>query len=1194
MQADQYLGSFFGPRTLVDLLRHRATRQASEPAYYFLVDGEDEQLDVTYGEIDRRARAIATWLQANGLQGQRALLLFPAGLDFVASFFGCLYAGVVAVPAYPPRMNRSLDRIQAIAADSDARVALTVQPVLDRVQPLLEGTPDLKRIPWLAVDTKCEGLEDQWQMPDISGQTLAFLQYTSGSTGTPKGVMLSHSNLLHNCALIQYGFELTRTGVGVFWLPSYHDMGLVGGIIQPLYISRPNVLMSPMAFLQRPFRWLQAISKFRGTTAGGPNFAYDLCLRKVTPEQRAKLDLSSWTVAFNGAEPVRSETIDRFTQMFEPCGFRREAFYPCYGLAEATLIVTGGLKGAPPVVRDFDAKSLEAGEVVPLPGRHAAGRRLVGSGQPLPDEKIVIVNPQTRLRCDHDEVGEIWVHSPSIAQGYWRRPDETEHNFRARLADTEDGPFLRTGDLGFFHDDELFVAGRLKDLIIIRGLNHYPHDIELTVEKSHTAVRPSCGAAFTIDVDDQPRLVIVYEIDRHQKDEVESLIEAIRRDVSREHELQVEMIRLVKSGSIPKTSSGKIQRHACRNAFRDGTLDIVAAWDCSDDVEPVAGDAPAAESTTFVFRIADHTTGDDARTPASVGDGALSENPEMGYALDSGISANGAASNGVVTNGVAGGHGASASRVTAEKDRGLAHASPGTNGAVDLGREKSTAEQVLEEVQRIARERAKGLTLDSNITELGLDSLERMEILAALEERFGGRFPEEVLPQLETCREVVEAVETHLGRGRAPDVAGESPDMPPENFRFDRYPEYVKLKQNLEMLDASGLGNPYFNVHQRVTNDTTMIDGRELINFSSYNYVGMSGDPDVMQAAKEAIDRFGTSVSASRLVSGEKTIHRELERAIAGFIGAEDAIVYVGGHSTNETTIGHLFGSGDLILHDALAHNSIIQGCILSGARRRPFTHNDWDEVDQLLTDLRGDYRRVLIAIEGVYSMDGDIPELPRFIEVKRRHKAFLMVDEAHSAGVLGARGRGVGEYYDVNPADVDLWMGTLSKSFGSCGGYIAGCKAVVEYLKYTAPGFVYSVGISPPNAAASLAAIRQLELEPQRVARLHERARLFLTLAKQHKLNTGMSKDSPVVPIILGNSMLSLQLSRALGRRGINVQPILYPAVEEKAARLRFFLTSNHTPDQIHYTVQTIAEELRRLSPEYAALTNPSAPALA
>lgn len=503
-----------------------------------------------------------------------------------------------------------------------------------------------------------------------------------------------------------------------------------------------------------------------------------------------------------------------------------------------------------------------------------------------------------------------------------------------------------------------------------------------------------------------------------------------------------------------------------------------------------------------------------------------------------------------------------------------------TNGNVRRGRKPSTAEQVLEEVRRVAKERARGLSLDSNITELGLDSLERMEILAGIEERFGARFPEEVLSQMETCREVVDGVERYLINRLGEEKTG--PDLPAEVYRFDCFPEYVRLKQNLELTEATGLGNPFFAVHERVTNDTTQIAGREYINFSSYNYVGMSGDPQVTQAVKEAVDRFGTSVSASRLVSGEKTIHRELERGLADFLGVEDAIVLVGGHSTNETTIGHLFGPGDLILHDALAHNSIIMGCKLSGARRRPFPHNDWKAVDQLLTDLRDEYRRVLIAIEGVYSMDGDITPLPKFIEVKKRHKAFLMVDEAHSIGTLGDTGRGVGEHFHINPTDVDIWMGTLSKTFGSCGGYIAGCKALVEYLKYTAPGFVYSVGLSPPNTAAALASLRVLEAEPERVHTLRARAKLFLELAKAKGLNTGMSKDSPVVPIIIGNSLHALMLSKQLKARGINVQPILYPAVEEKAARLRFFITCCHTPEQIRTTVDACAEELAKISPEY------------
>ena len=332
---------------------------------------------------------------------------------------------------------------------------------------------------------------------------------------------------------------------------------------------------------------------------------------------------------------------------------------------------------------------------------------------------------------------------------------------------------------------------------------------------------------------------------------------------------------------------------------------------------------------------------------------------------------------------------------------------------------------------------------------------------------------------------------------------------------------------------------------------------------------------------KRAVDRYGTSVSASRLVAGEKTLHRDLEQAIARFVGTDAALVFVGGHSTNETTLGHLFGPGDLILHDALAHNSIVQGALLSG-RRRAFPHNDWRSLDKLLDELRPTYRRVVIAIEGVYSMDGDIPDLPRFVDIKKRHKAFLYIDEAHSMGVLGEHGHGIGEHFNVHPRDVDIWMGTFSKSFGSCGGYIAGSSALVEYLKYTAPGFVYAVGISPANAAAALASLRLLETEPQRVTRLHERAELFLTLARARGLNTGMSGGSAVIPVIIGNSLDSLRLSQALFDRGINVEPIRHPAVEEKAARLRFFITCDHTEQQIRKTVDAVAEELEKIDRRY------------
>jgi 8-amino-7-oxononanoate synthase len=400
-------------------------------------------------------------------------------------------------------------------------------------------------------------------------------------------------------------------------------------------------------------------------------------------------------------------------------------------------------------------------------------------------------------------------------------------------------------------------------------------------------------------------------------------------------------------------------------------------------------------------------------------------------------------------------------------------------------------------------------------------------------------------------------------------------NIPQEYYCLEEFPEYVQLNAQIEEIKAVGGGNPFFRKQETVVNDRTVIDNRELINYANYNYVGLCGHPLISQAAKEAIDLYGTSASASRLISGEKPIHQELEREIADFLGTEDSIVYVGGHATNVTTISHLFGSKDLILYDELSHNSIVQGCLLSGAVMVAFPHNDWEALDTILADRRIQFQRVLIVIEGIYSTDGDIANLPKFIELKKKYKTFLMVDEAHSIGVLGEHGRGIGELFAVNRQDVDLWMGTLSKSCAGCGGYIAGSKALVKYLKYTAPGFVYSVGISPPNAAASLAALRLLKAEPERVQRLHERAKLFLDLAKAAGMNTGLSEGSPIIPLILGDSLKAVQLSQNLFQRGINVPFMIYPSVPKDKARLRFFLTSSHTPGQIELTIAILKEEL-------------------
>jgi acyl-CoA synthetase (AMP-forming)/AMP-acid ligase II len=464
----------FEPATLVDLLRWRAAHQPSQRAYTFLGDGGAEERSVDYGELDLQAQAIAARLQTLGVASrERALLLHPPGLEYIAAFLGCLYAGVLAVPAYPPRLNQPISRIQAIVADSQATVALTTAHIFSNLERRLAHAPEMKSLRWLATD---DGKDPagEWRRPAIGSNTLAYLQYTSGSTAAPKGVMDTHANLLHNLAMLYDALGHTADSQIVTWLPPYHDMGLISGVLQSLYGGFPATLMAPVSFAHRPLGWLRTISRLGADSSGAPNFAYDICSRKITPEERATLDLSSWEVAYNGAEPIRQETLERFTAAFAPCGFRWEAFYPMYGLAEATGLVSGGSKTAPPVVLSVEGEELERDRVVVASTRDKGARALVGCGRVLADQKVVVVDPKSLTRSPPDRVGEIWVSGPSVAQGYWGRPEETERTFRAYVADTGEGPFLRTGDLGFLHHDELFVTGRLKDLIIIRGVNHYP------------------------------------------------------------------------------------------------------------------------------------------------------------------------------------------------------------------------------------------------------------------------------------------------------------------------------------------------------------------------------------------------------------------------------------------------------------------------------------------------------------------------------------------------------------------------------------------------------------------------------------------------------------------------------------------------------------------------------------------------
>ncbi|MGZ4825644.1 MAG: fatty acyl-AMP ligase [Terriglobales bacterium] len=561
---------------MVELLEQRALLQADQRVYTFLEREDGPEVHFTYSEIHEAAKRIAAHLQSEVAPGERVLLLYPPGLQFIAALFGCFCAGVIAVPACPPRPNRPSSRLQALLADCRPAVALTTRAVRDATCSAFSQSPALHRLRWMCTDSISDFPQSSdWQRLRFDPDSASLLQYTSGSTSEPKGVMLSQSSILENSAIIQSNFGLSGESVGVIWLPPHHDMGLIGGILQPLYAGFPVVLLSPMRFLQRPVRWLQAISSWRATCSGGPNFAYELCARKISLEDRQALDLSTWTVAFTGAEPIRKSTLDDFLVAFAGCGFRKESFHPCYGLAESTLMVSRDSFGNQPTFATLRRDALEAHRVAIGREDDSDCQTLVSCGRPCEGIEVTVVNPQTCQPCAADAVGEIWVSGPSVALGYWGRREETQQVFSAYLPGGA-GPFLRTGDLGFLYQGKLYITGRIKDLIIINGQNYYPQDIELTAERSHDLLRGRANAAFSANDNSGERLVLVQEVGpRFDSSCVGEVVQAIRLAVLQNHDLRLDAVHLSPLGTVPKTTSGKIRRSHCRAAYMAGDLECL-------------------------------------------------------------------------------------------------------------------------------------------------------------------------------------------------------------------------------------------------------------------------------------------------------------------------------------------------------------------------------------------------------------------------------------------------------------------------------------------------------------------------------------------------------------------------------------------------------------------------------------------
>ena len=1595
-----------GCRTLVDVLEYRASTSGNHTAYRFLSSSGDEEGVVTYARLRERVARMASRIAEIAAPGDRVVLLLPPGLDYVTALFACQYAGVVAVPAYPPNPRRPDARVAGIVADSGARLAIVSSALHHRLVQFIAGSTTLAHIAWVDVEDMLDASAPELIRPAPTGG-LAILQYTSGSTGDPRGVMLPHSSVMHNLAVIHRVFRQREGDEAVFWVPPYHDMGLIGAILQPLYAKFPVNLMAPSTFSQRPIRWLEAMSKYRATTSGAPNFAYDLCAERVTDDERASLDLSNWRIVINGAEPVRADTMDRFVAAFEPHGFRRACFMPCYGLAEVTLFAAAARGESAPTVLHVDRASLAQRTLQHSERDDAA--QLVTVGPPSDMLTVRIVDPDTGVECAPDAVGEIWIAGGSVASGYWGRDAESAEVFGARLAGSTEA-YLRTGDLGAMHEGELVVTGRLKDLVIVGGRNFYPQDIENAAEHGHPHIRGGAVAAFSIGSSGREHVVIVAEVARHHRTSANALVVgAVRTSVANALGVTIDDVVLIRQGTLPKTSSGKLQRRRTRDLYESGDITTLAAetpvaaraigarrgtssaesgaalrsWlreyarhhldsfgmnerremrpDVTRDFaaqglfgldtpvelgglglaqvdvlrvveqlasidltlatyvgghnslgvrpivqhgprdlraslvpslargerigalalsEPAAGSNPWAieavampvdggwqlhgvkswigsAATAGVFTVIARIPGDDGGITAfvvragapglrigdaaatlgmramwqnavhlegvfvgtdavlgtvgqgmlvvhdtllharfgvaamslgglkravqlshryaarrKVSSGRLMDHPAtrariggmaasaaaldtylavLAEAMDAGVelpedafivcktagpellweavdgtmqllggrgyvetnpaaqlfrdarllrifegptepllvhlgtramrdashraliadrlgapdiadqltraakqvaarlSAHGAtraAANqwaslllgGAVTEGVmlasariARARGTSGCDLaiarfeerfesalgrcsTAHADeraallgQNLESAVEWANNAVGDVEQRSNdridplldvewVEAAPRQPRPLAARRAGesvpspslayilewlseefqlasgAASPETSLRDHGLDSLAATRLVVALESYLGRRIDASLLWRSATIGEFASAVDGVRGDDATLPTLTVPHDVHPEALPVAQWPEFRALKGRLAEVIAGDSVSPYFAVHEGISGATAKVDGRELINFSNYNYLGLSGHPDVTLAAQRAAEMYGTSVSASRLVSGERPLNGELEGALAKFVGTDAALVFVGGHATNVAVLSHLFGPGDLVLCDALIHSSALQGAAFSGARWVTFPHNDWAACDAMLAEMRQRHRRAIVVIEGVYSADGDMPDLARFVDVKSRHGTMLMVDEAHSLGVLGETGRGIAEAAGVDPASIDILMGTLSKTLASCGGYIAGSGALIEYLKYTVPGFVYSVGITPPNAAAALASLRVLAAEPERVARVRDNARLFARYAREAGLDTGKSGAGGVVPVIVGDSARAVRISQALFAAGVNAAPMISPAVPNDEARLRFFVSSEHTEAQLRSAVGAVA----------------------
>jgi 7-keto-8-aminopelargonate synthetase-like enzyme/acyl-CoA synthetase (AMP-forming)/AMP-acid ligase II len=1059
------------------MLRRAAERRGTEPIYRFLVSGESDgpQETLSACELEADARKIGGALRTLARRAvdsrPRVIISCNSPIDFARAFFGAIGAGALPVPADPPLLRSGAEGLQILRGIVvDARPSLLIGDV-QSIDVIRKIAPEFEQedsgCPLLTIGKLIEMGDDQDPV-DLSPDDTAFLQYTSGSISSPRGILVSHANLSSNLRAIEKALARPPGAIGVSWLPLSHDLGLIGNLLQALYVgSGELVLLTPSAFAVRPVRWLQAISRFRAWGTSAPNFAFALCNRVVKRAQVEELDFSCLESVLCGAEPIDATTLQRFARRFAPQGFRSDRVRPCYGLAEATLFVS---MAAPRSfrVKTFDAAALSQGRLEESVSK--LGRCIVSCGVVQNELEIAIVDPATGRQLSEHEVGEIWISGASVAKGYFGWPDErNEATLRATL-DGHNVKYLRTGDLGASYEAELYVIGRHKDVVVMHGRNYDAHDLESIAATAHPRLRAGHIAAFSDFEQGESVVVLAEAASIEEENEYRTIARRIRARLGETLGIQPSKIVIAPAKSIALTSTGKIRRSETGRRYKSGSI------------RPLFEDAFAAEPAHNSF--------------------------------------------------------------TPPHDRSAAE-------VIELA--------LLREIRIAARlGEQEPLSPDFRLSQLGIDSLGVAQLAMVMGEFMNSEAASAILNDDPTLPLLISRVR---GSGGVQDLdfprpVQESADVFEPAHRFN-LPHLMKV---------TGL-NPFYHAFSDWEGTHARLDGRRILILSSFDYLGLSNNPRVREAAARAARENGTGRSSSRVHSGTTPEILAMEDKLARFLNRQDAVVCTTGYQAMAGIVTALMNNRTTLVVDQDVHASILDGAAISGCRVVRFRHNDHAELNEILESAKS----AMVMVEGLYSNGGDISPLPEIREICSRHRVRLALDEAHALGVLGATGRGTEEHYGCIGAS-DIIAGTFSKSLVSVGGWIAGDHDVMEYIRYHSRPLLFTAGLAPPMLAAASAALDLLLEQPELTIRLRQNAECFLQQLRRCSVPVG-EQPGPIFRLPVGDDALCVRLSNELMRRGIYVHTVLYPSVARDSAMIRLCVSAAHDPSELLWAAQELGD---------------------